>query len=155
MKKKRTAADQLGGLSSESSLEVTRELVRLSRRTAKALAPRFSELAKSEVAQRKVGGSSIAVLLEEELFLFALKASRVLAKSDAIRSLVSSLAVRPSAAKRSQDSRKAHLLDWARRERELNPGESKASLARRYLNSHAGINITLETAKRYLSRDLV
>lgn len=154
MKRKIGSAERLGALPDERALQVAADLARLSSKTARAVASRLSELAGVEPHASKAAELLMTDFLEEELLLFALKASRVLAKTEGIRSLVLAESVRQSAAKRSRDSRKAHLLAWARRERESNPGESKASLARRYLNSHPGINISQESAKRYLATDL-
>jgi len=154
MKRKRGSAERLGALPDERALQVAADLARLSSKTARAIVSRLSELAGVEVHRSKVAELSMTDFLEEELLLFALKAGRILAKTEGIRSQVLSESVRQSAAKRSRDSRKTHLLAWARRERETNPGESKASLARRYLSSHPGINISPETAKRYLAGGL-
>ena len=154
MKRKIGSAERLGALPDERALQVAADLARLSSKTARAIASRLSELAGVEAHPSKTAELLMTDFLEEELLLFALKASRVLAETEGIRSLVLAESVRQSAAKRSRDSRKAHLLTWARRERETNPGESKASLARRYLSSHPGINISQESAKRYLAGEL-
>ena len=70
-------------------------------------------------------------------------------RSRVVQRLIMSANVGPSARRKSMNSNKAKLLEWAKAELERDPKVFKHVLARRYVETHLGISF--ESARRYLA----
>lgn len=155
MPKKKTASEVLAALPTGGTLEVAGELNALSSKAARRLASEIAVLTGSgkngrPKAVESATESAICKLLEEELTLFAIKAGRVLAKSEVMRSRVLAASGKVSAAKRSKSSNKAMFHAWVAEDAKSHPASTASSIVERFIKANPGLRFSVESGLRYL-----